>query len=146
MNKKVTVYIDPEEKVSDELLGFLSEHELNVRVHDISKKPLTEVQISGLLCHFNLDHFLNTDSRGYKKNKLDRSLPEREEVIRLMAEENSLLKTPIITTNRLMTVGFERQALMDMLQLRTNGDDPLSKSKEEKEPGEKSRTKSKVLK
>jgi arsenate reductase-like glutaredoxin family protein len=144
MSKKITVYIDPKDKVSDELLSFLSEHELFFKVHDISEKPLTENQISRLVCHFNLDHFLNTESKAFKKNKLDTSLPDRSDVVRLMAEENNLLKTPIVTTNRLLTVGFNRQALIDMLELRTNGDDPLAKADGEKEVSEKSRSKSKV--
>ena len=146
MMKNVTVFIDPKEKTSDELLSFLSEHELYPQIHDISKRPLTEGQISRLLCHFNLDHFLNTESKAYKENKLDKLLPERIEVIRLMAGENGLLRTPIITTNRLMTVGFDRQALIDMLQLRTNGDDPLAKAEEKKELSEKSRAKNIVSK
>jgi arsenate reductase-like glutaredoxin family protein len=92
---------------------------LNIR--DIGKTPLSEIEIDRLIGHFNLQHFLNPLSAAYKKHGLDKQLPEREEIIRLIAEDHTLLRRPIIRTGRLVTVGCDKKSISDMLQLHANG-------------------------
>jgi arsenate reductase-like glutaredoxin family protein len=128
MLKRVEIYTDPKDPLCSEAQSFLEEQEVLLQVHDVKQQPLSSRQISRLIRHFDLRHFLNETSQVYKKNKLDKSLPGREEVIELMATDNDLLRKPIIVAGRLMTVGCNRDKIIEMLQLKVNGDEPGNKS------------------
>lgn len=133
MLKRVKIYTDPKDPLCSEAQSFLEEQEVLLQVHDVKQQPLSSMQISRLIRHFDLRHFLNEASQAYKKNKLDKSLPEREEVIELMATDNDLLRKPIIVAGRLMTVGCNRDKIIEMLQLKVNGDESGTGSNNSKE-------------
>jgi len=136
MLKRVKLYTDPGDPLCSEAKTFLEEQEVLLQIHDIKQDPLSSMQISKLIRHFDLRHFLNEASHSYKKNKLDKLLPNREEVIELMAKDNELLRKPIIVAGRLMTVGCNRDKIIEMLQLKDNGDRPV----EEQTRGKNTRT------
>ncbi len=123
MLKKVILYTDPKESQCKEAKSFLEEHEVSLVIHDLRSSPLLRSDISRLLRHFNLKHFLNSQSKAYKKLKLDKNLPERAEVFDLIADDNDLLVKPIIVSGRLMMVGFNKAKIMEMLQIKSNGSD-----------------------
>jgi arsenate reductase-like glutaredoxin family protein len=108
-----------------EVQKFLQNQDLRLQIHDIEKKPLTQDEIARLVRHLDLKHFLNSSSKIYSRKKLDKSLPSREEVIALMAEDNDLLRKPIIVAGRLMVIGSNRSKIIEMLQLKGNGSDPV---------------------
>jgi len=115
MNKKVILYTDSKDAGFGDVKGYLEEQEVNLQVHNIRSNPLNQPEISGLVQHFDLQHFLNTRAKSYKKNKLDKSMPGRQEVIDLIAEDNDLLIRPIIVYGRLTAVGYDRHAIKEML-------------------------------
>jgi regulatory protein spx len=115
MNKKVILYADSKDAYFGDVKGYLEEQEVNLQVHNIGNSPLNQPEISSLVQHFNLQHFLNTKAKSYKKNKLDNSLPERQELIELIAKDNDLLIRPIIVYGRLTAVGYDRHAIKEML-------------------------------
>lgn len=115
MNKKVILYADSKDAYFGDVKGYLEEQEVNLQVHNIGNSPLNQPEISSLVQHFNLQHFLNTKAKSYKKNKLDKSLPERQELIELIAKDNDLLIRPIIVYGRLTAVGYDRHAIKEML-------------------------------
>lgn len=115
MNKKVTLYGNAKDPGFKEVQDYLEEQEVNLHIHNIGKEPLRHMEISGLIRHYNLHHFLNTNAKSFKKNKLDKALPDRQEVIDLIAQDNDLLNRPIIVTGRLMAVGYNREAIKEML-------------------------------
>jgi len=115
------MYIDLKESQCGEIKDFLQQHEIILQIRDITVKPLERPEISKLLRNFELTHFLNPESRLYKKNKLDVSTPVREEVYDLIASDNNLLRVPIIVYGRLMTVGCNIDKVTEMLQLKNNG-------------------------
>ncbi len=138
MLKKVTLYTDPKDSQCNEAKSFLEENEVSLVIHDLRSSPLMRPEISRLLRHFNLNHFLNNQSMSYKKFKLDKEMPDRAEVFDLIADDNDLLIKPIIVFGRLMTVGFNKAKIMEMLQIKSNGSDP-----EEKRYNTKNRTREK---
>jgi arsenate reductase-like glutaredoxin family protein len=121
MLKKVIMYIDPKDSHCGEIKDYLQKHEILLQIRDIKDRPLEQPEISLLLRHFELAHFLNPESRLYKKNKLDISTPVREEVYNMIASDNNLLRIPIIVYGRLMTVGCNIDKITEMLQLKNNG-------------------------
>lgn len=124
MLKRVTMYTDPKDTNCAEVRSFLEEQDIHLHLRNIKTDPLESLELSRLLRHFDLKHFLNADSKAYKKNRLDKSIPGREEIIELIAGDNDLLRIPIIVSGRLMTVGCNRNKIVEMLQLKNNGSRP----------------------
>ena len=91
-------------------------------VRDIEAQPLSEDEINTLFGNLNLKHFLNTLSDGYAKNDLDKATPPREQVIKLMAEDYTLIRRPIIKSTRLITVGCDKERIAEMLHIGPDGE------------------------
>jgi regulatory protein spx len=115
MNKKVILYANTDDPCFGEIRDYLEEHEVSLHVHNIAQTPLDYPQISDLVRHYDLHHFLNSNSKSYKKNGLDKILPSRQEVIDLIARDNDLLNRPIIISGRLMAVGYNREMIREIL-------------------------------
>ncbi len=110
---------------------FLQTQDLDLRVRDLTKQPLTYDELNRIIRHIDIKHFINVGSKAYKKHQLDRELPDRKQIITYMAEDNDLLRKPIIIAGRLMTVGCNRQKIMEMLQIKSNGSDPTENGRSE---------------
>ncbi len=115
MNKKVILYANTDDPCFGEIREYLEEQEVSLQVHNIAQRPLNYPEISELVRHYDLHHFLNTNSKSFKKNGLDKTLPSRQEVIDLIARDNDLLNRPIIITGRLMAIGYNREMIREML-------------------------------
>jgi arsenate reductase-like glutaredoxin family protein len=139
MLRQVDLYLVQNDPGCTEVREFLEQQDLRLQIRDLNDRPLNAEEISGLIRHFNLRHFLNTSSKVYAKNRLDKFLPGRKEIIKMMANDNDLLKKPIIVAGRLMVVGPNRKKIMEMLQIRSNGSDP-AKEKAAKEEDKKSKS------
>lgn len=104
-----------------EIRSFIEEAGVLLDFRDLGKDPMSKDEISMLLGHLNLSHFVNPMSPSFEKLGFDRGLPDREEVLEAIANDNTLLKRPIILTARLITVGNDRKKIAEMLQLSSNG-------------------------
>ncbi|MCP4706155.1 MAG: hypothetical protein GY865_16270 [candidate division Zixibacteria bacterium] len=124
MFKKVLMYVKPQNSHCDEVKEYLADQDISLQVRDVSSDPLKQPEITRLLRHFDLKHFLDTDSKVYKRNKMDKLMPTRDEIINLMVEDNDLLRVPILVSGRLMTIGCNREKITEMLQIRNNGPMP----------------------
>lgn len=100
---------------------FIEDAGVDLDIRDLEKKPFTEDEIRRLVGYFSIEYFLNPLSKSFAKFGLDRELPERHQVIKMMAEDNSLIRRPIIRTNRLFTIGCDRRRISEMLQISMNG-------------------------
>jgi arsenate reductase-like glutaredoxin family protein len=110
-----------EDQQSDETRKFIEDAGVLLTVRDIGERPLTEHELDSLIKHMDPRHFLNVMSEAYTKHGLEKAMPERHELLKLMAEDHTLLRRPIIYTARLVTVGSDRNALTHMLQISANG-------------------------
>lgn len=124
MLKTVDLIMVPNDPECKEAQEFLEQQDLRLRIRDVKNNPLSAEEIARLIRHLNLKHFLNTSSKLYATRKMENTLPSREEAIELMAEDNDLLRKPIVIAGRLMVVGANRGKMMEMLQIKSNGSDP----------------------
>lgn len=103
-----------------EIKKFLEDSGIVLEVRDIEKKPLSEDELWRIMGYLDASHFLNPASDSFEKFKLAESEPSRAELIKMIAEDHTLLRRPIIRTARLLTVGCDKQKISEMLKL--NGD------------------------
>jgi len=126
MRRTIDFYMVPGDPGCKEIQEFLEQQDIMLNIRDVSKRPLNFSELSRLIRHLNLKHFLNTSSKTYSKKMLDKELPERRKVIEMLADDNDLLRKPIIVAGRLMVVGPNRFKVVEMLQLKRDGDDELA--------------------
>lgn len=119
--KRATFFTHKTDDKCNEIQKFVEDAGVILDVRDIEKNPLTYEELEQLIGYLNINHFLNNFSDAYTKYKLDKSLPTREEVIKLMARNHNLLRRPIVKTARLMTVGCNKRKIAEMLQINYNG-------------------------
>ena len=117
MVKRAHFYYQNSCSVCEEAQAFLEENGVILRKRDVSKTPLTKSELSGIIGYHNPKHYLDSKSAQFKKKKLDTRLPSRDELLDLILENQDLLKYPIVVAGRLMTLGSNRQQLVDMLQI-----------------------------
>lgn len=109
-----------------EIRKFIEDAGVLLDFRDLGKKPMSADEIDKLVGHINITHFLNPMSKSYEKHGLDKELPERDIMLGLIAEDNTLLKHPIIKTIRLITIGGDKAKISEMLQLNGNGSGNMS--------------------
>jgi arsenate reductase-like glutaredoxin family protein len=100
---------------------FIEDAGVLLDLRDMSVKPLTEEELNNLIGHLDINHFLNPASPSYSRHGLDRRSKVRAEVIKLMAQDYTLIRRPIIQSPRLLTVGCDKRKISEMLQLNSNG-------------------------
>jgi regulatory protein spx len=118
--KKVTLYTDPKDPYCTEIEKFLKGFDISLHVHDLRSNPLTPRQLSELLGHFDLEHFVNSNGNSGQGKKIDMSPANREKTLELIAKDIGLLRKPIIVSGRLMTLGYDRRNILSMLQLKVD--------------------------
>lgn len=122
MAQKMAKYITYEcDEQCAQTRAFIEEAGVLLEFRDLGKDPMSKDEISKLLGYLNMNHFVNPMSESYTRLGFDKGLPDREKVLEAMAEDNTLLKRPIITTIRLLMIGNDKQKISAMLQLSNNG-------------------------
>jgi len=96
---------------------FIEEAGVTLDYRDIEKKPLTEDELWAMMGHLEASHFLNPASDSFEKYQLAEGLPERDKLIKMVAQDHTLLRRPIIRTARLLTIGCDKQKISEMLRL-----------------------------
>lgn len=109
---------------------FLEDMGVLLDIRDLEKRPLSVDELTKMIGHIHIEHFLNPASKSYQKNNLGENNVERPDIIKLMAQDHTLIRRPIIRTNRLLTVGCDRRKICEMLQLPLNGKPPADDDKE----------------
>jgi arsenate reductase-like glutaredoxin family protein len=120
-SRQATLYGDFMDPYCGEMINLLNEAGVRLRVHDIKKEPLNSAQISNLIRDHDVERFLDPSSKPYKKNNLGKSLPGRQEVIDLLAGDNELIRTPIVVSGNMLSIGFDFLQIVGMLQISTDG-------------------------
>ena len=100
---------------------FIEDAGVLLQVRDIGYKPLTELEVGALIGNLQITHFLNTLSDAYKKFRLDKHLPDRQDIIRLIAKDHTLLRRPIVRSARLVTIGCDKRKIAEMLLINSDG-------------------------
>lgn len=103
---------------------FIEEAGVLLEVRDMAERPLNERELYQLIGHLEITHFLNKLSSTYTKHNLDKDLPSRAEVIKLMVEDYTLIRQPIVKSSRLLTIGCDKKKIAEMLLINANGQQP----------------------
>jgi arsenate reductase-like glutaredoxin family protein len=106
----------------DETKRFIEDSGILLDVREIDKDPFTVRELENLMGHLSVSHFLNTVAASYTKHGLDKRLPDRQDIIKLMVSDHTLIRRPIIKAARLITVGCDKKKISQMLQLNSNGE------------------------
>lgn len=123
MAQKLPTYMIYGTDESDqEILKYIEDAGVRLIVRDIKEKPLSAAELDSLFGHNPLTYFVNQASEEYSRLGLDKELPERAEMLKLLAEHPELLRHPIIKTVRLLTVGTNKEKIAQILQFNRNGD------------------------
>lgn len=105
---------------------FIEDAGVILHVRDIEKDPLSEEELHRLVGYLQVGHFLNRLSPAYEKFKLDgMENPDREQVIKLMAKDHTLIRRPIVISTRLKTIGCDKKKIADMLQINVDNGEPI---------------------
>lgn len=83
---------------------------VQVEDRDMSRNPLSAPEISELIGDREIRPFLNSRNEMYRELKLGANIPEREEGIRLMAQNPNLIRRPLLVENDLILFGFDPEA------------------------------------
>lgn len=102
---------------SEAIRKFIEEAGVQLDIRDFKTSPPSVDELDRLLGHLPIKYFVNPASPTYSEQGLDEKLPARREILQLMAKDPSLLRRPIIRTARLVTVGFDKKKISEMLQL-----------------------------
>jgi len=119
--KKVKYITYDENEQCNDIRIFIENAGIVLDIRDIAKEPLTEYEIAGLISKFDISHFLNPMSKSYKSLEFDKRTPSRDEIIKGIVEDYTLLRRPIIINARLFTVGCNKKTISEMLQINRNG-------------------------
>ncbi len=119
--RRARMYSTGEDTRCAEVRKFIEDSGVLLEVRDVIRDPLSKNELSRLIGHLNIEHFLNKLSESYLKHKLDENLPPREEVLQMMADDPTLLRRPIVESSRLITVGCDKRKIAEMLQISSNG-------------------------
>ncbi|MCP4685792.1 MAG: hypothetical protein GY867_10160 [bacterium] len=106
----------------DEMRKFIEDAGIRLLVRDMKTDPPSADELRSIMGHVSLTHFLNSASEAYAEKGLDKALPERDEIFRMMAEDPSLIRRPLIKTIRLVTAGCDKKKISEMLQINANGE------------------------
>lgn len=115
--KRATFYTFSDDTGCEEIRKFISDSSVILTVRNIDENPLSVKELKALIGHIDIKHFLNTASPEYSKLNLDDKSKDILEVFTLIAENNSVLRRPIVRSIRLITVGCDKKKIAEMLQI-----------------------------
>ena len=120
--KRATFMTYGHDERCDEIRKFIEDAGIRLDIRDLSKNPLTIEELDYMFGHNPLSYFLNSASSEYTTLGLDQKVPERRELLKLMAEHPGLLRRPIVKNQRLLTIGCNKEKIAVMLQISQNGE------------------------
>lgn len=94
---------------------------IRLYVRDMKKDPLSSRELGELFGHNPIAYFVNQAAKEFESLGLDKQLPERPEMLEILAANPGLIKQPIIKAARLVTVGCNKENISLMLQINRNG-------------------------
>ncbi len=118
--KRATFYTYGSDTICDDAQKFVSDAGVLLTVRNLAEQPLTVLELKNLIGHIDVKHFLNTASPEYAELKIEEVLNDRLELFKIISENNSILRRPIVRTPRLVTVGCDKIRIAEMLQI-SNG-------------------------
>ncbi|WP_068615651.1 arsenate reductase family protein [Paenibacillus tuaregi] len=115
---KLTVYQYPKCGTCRNAVKWLQSAGHELELHHIFDAPPSEKELASLikLSGLEVKKFFNTSGEVYKEMALKDKLPSlsKEEQIALLASNGRLIKRPVVTDGKKVTVGFKEAAYQDV--------------------------------
>ena len=98
-------------------MTWLKEHHISVEFHDYAKEGISQQKVEQWLQQYDWEQLIN------KKGTTWRQLPEnekattKEEAINLMMKRTSVIKRPIIESDKIVVVGFQESTYEQLFKL-----------------------------
>ena len=94
--------------------AFLIDHGADLDTVDLNK-GLTVDQLEKIIGKHDYRKFLNTRNQLYREMKMKDNPPPYAKALRLMSENPNLIRRPIVRKGSKIALGFDQEALSDLL-------------------------------
>jgi Spx/MgsR family transcriptional regulator len=91
--------------------AFLEKKKADLEERDLGKDRLSVAELDQLIGSSDHRKFLNTRNELYRKRKMGKNPPSRDEALRLMAAEPNLIRRPVVLRGFEMVLGYDEEAL-----------------------------------
>ena len=103
---KIRIYGRPGCSECGQAMAFLGDRELEFEPHDLTKERLTRGLLEEAIPEDHFTECLDRQSPFYRLFDLDRKVPNRKTIIKLILEEPGLLKVPMVIGDGRATFGW----------------------------------------
>ena len=114
-NEEIFLYYKPSCISSRRAREFFMKKGITFRERNLSKHPLKEEELRRLMLGHSAEEFIYKKSQKYKELNLEQNYKTGEETVKLIAQEPSLLKKPIIVKGDEIIVGYSRRRVEPIL-------------------------------
>lgn len=83
---------------------------------DLKNNKLSEKELEAFFGDEDISKFLSTKSKIYKERNLKENMPPRKELIKMMAEEPTLIKRPLLVKGKTKITGFNEEIYKEILK------------------------------
>ena len=83
---------------------------------DLGRNPLGEAELRAIIGTRDPREFLNTRNELYRRKKMAQNPPSPDEAIRLSAANPNLIRRPIVVRGREQVLGFDEEAIRNLLR------------------------------
>ena len=122
--KRATFMFYGNDERCEEMRKYIEKAGYRLDLRDLSKQPLSVEELDSMFGHNPLLYFVNPASSDYTKLGLGDEMPERRQMLEILAKHPGLLRQPIVRNTRLVTVGCNKAKIAEMLQINSNGESP----------------------
>jgi Spx/MgsR family transcriptional regulator len=91
--------------------AFLEKKKVELEVRDLGKDRLSIAELDQLIGSRDHRKFLNTRNELYRKRKMGKHPPPRDEALKLMATEPNLIRRPVVLRGAEIVLGYDEEAL-----------------------------------
>ncbi|HBZ38315.1 MAG TPA: hypothetical protein DF712_08540 [Balneola sp.] len=102
---------------------WLTENEIEFEFIDLKKEPLTIDEINELEFKVGLDVLVNKRGTTYRKLELKEKDLSKEEIIKTLAENQSMIKRPVLVLDEAVLVGYDEEAFQNFIGIEDSNEE-----------------------
>ena len=91
--------------------AFLEKKKAELEVRDLGKERLSAAELDLLIGSRDHRKFLNPRNELYRRRKMGKNPPSRDEALKLMVAEPNLIRRPIVLRGPDIVLGYDEEAL-----------------------------------
>ncbi|MBZ5697327.1 MAG: hypothetical protein LAN18_02125 [Acidobacteriia bacterium] len=90
---------------------FLEKKKAELEVRDLGKERLSAAELDQIIGSRDHRKFLNPRNELYRRRKMGKNPPSRDEALKLMAAEPNLIRRPVVLRGPDVVLGYDEEAL-----------------------------------